>query len=184
MYATHRFAPLLAVLIVPVCVLAQGISDTSVSQATGRPFGFSVSYGDGVNTGLRARVTPSLVLRPSVGITNSKSRFNLPGFDESSSLIFKLALDLLFANSVDESVHQFQPYYGMGISFDYNEFRPAYPGVRRQLSYRGLVGGTYWMSDRFSFWGEVGLSIGDDPKLDGSYYQLTTVSRLGLNLIF
>ena len=147
-------------------------------------FGITAFYGDAVNVGLRVKVAPSFVFRPTVGLTNTKAKVALIG----SHLTYRIGLDFLYSEDVAISTTRFQPYGGGGFSFWYDEQRfEGFPPARtilRRLSLLGILGASYWMDERFGFFGEVGLSIGDDPRLDGSYYQLTTISRLGLNLMF
>jgi hypothetical protein len=112
----------------------------------------------------------------------------------STGKLLNLAIELLSAGAADVTNHPLHPYFGGGLRYSYTEYNTQYRSteiylqgysqVTRFLSLEGFGGAAFWMSDRFSFFGEVGLSVGDDPSLDGRNFNLSSLSRLGLNFLF
>lgn len=160
---------------------------TPYAQAGG--IGLSAYYFDSYRIGFRAELNSTLVLRPTVGLISSQTEIeDRFGPDRTSkSKLYSLAVDLLFTSAHDHTLHPFELYIGGGPELRYQEFDSGGAfgsDIMRHLSLHGLAGGAYWISERFSFFGEVGISIGDDPSFDGSNYTLRSLSRLGVNFLF
>jgi hypothetical protein len=174
-------------------VVAQTITQPAEPQQSHGGTGIFVLYGDGLNVGARFVSSPSLVVRPSIGVYWTKQKMP-SSLGEYSSRSVNLAIEFLSAGVADPAPQSLHPYYGGGLRFSYGDSKTEYPAsvgyvssstiVTRFLALRGLVGCAFWMSDRFGFFGEVGLSVGDDPSLDGSNFNLSSFSRLGLTFVF
>jgi len=149
-----------------------------------RNVGITVFYGDLSSIGISRKVSPRVVLRPTFGFDNTKRKFAF----ETSHLNFVLSIDLLIHAADSSSVTTFRPYIGTGVSFFYDEMRfevvPPSRSVSRRMNLRGLVGARHSLSEHFSFFGEAGFSLGDNPSLDGTNFNFSSLARLGLNLNF
>ena len=157
---------------------------SAMSQSSN--FGVNVYYGDAVNFGMNVHVAPTITLRPELGLTNTSGSGS--SLLVSSHLTYAVGLDIVVLLDSSFAAKDLQPYVGGGAKYWYDEQRfegpvPAKATLRR-LSIEGFVGGVYWLGPHFGIFGEVGVSVGDDPNFDGSYYNFSTLTRIGLNLMF
>lgn len=184
---------LTGILTVSSLAVAQTSTQGTEPQQVEASFGISVFYGDGFNVAAQFIPSPSLALRPSIGVNWSKQK-NPSSFGQFSTKSVNLVIDILSEGAADRTSHMPHPYYGGGLQFSYSESKTEFPpyqgyvqtsgNVTRFLALRGLVGADFWMSDRFAFFGELGLSVGDDPHLEARNFNLSTFSQLGLNFLF
>ena len=182
-----------SIVTVPSLVIAQTSTQRPEPQQLQGSTGIFVYFGDGLNVGARFSPSSALVLRPSIGVNWTKEKMP-ESLGQYSAKSVNLAIEILSSGAADLTPHLPHPYYGGGLRFSYSEFKTEYPPyqgfvpssgmVSRFLALRGFGGASFWMNDRFSFFGEVGFSVGDDPSLDGRNFNFSTFSQLGMNFVF
>ncbi len=84
-------------------------------------FGVNVYYGDAVNIGMNVKVSPSITLRPAVGVTNTS--WNNSSLIIVSHLTTTVGLDLIFQLDSTIVSTKFHPFVGGGARYWYDEQR-------------------------------------------------------------